>query len=93
MDTEHTEPKRYDKTLTSAIEIKSNTNKHTGLIDLEDLDNLKVKSTKVKNNTIRIVDITRNKYNSEVNIINQNEPKEYLGILPVITTAINALYY
>jgi hypothetical protein len=59
---------------------------------MEYLDDLKVKKQKVEKNKIRIVDMTRSKYKSEFNATKDN-PMEYLGLLPVITTASNAMYY
>lgn len=90
---DYSEINKIDNTITSYIQIKSKENDYSGLMDLELLDNLKIKSKKVENNTIRIVDISRTQYNQEYNIENYKNPREYLGILPVITTAANALYY
>lgn len=93
MDTKYTEIKHVDDSLTSSIEIKSNDISKSGLMTMDDLDSLRTNQLKLVPGSIRIVDITRSKYSSEYNIINKEFPKEYLGLLPVITTPMNAMYY
>lgn len=84
-----------DETLTSFVEIKSveaigedGHSNYSGLSYVDELDKLRTNSVKVKKNTIRIYDISRCHYakNSDNNI-------ECIGILPVVTTAANALYF
>lgn len=78
----------------------SGTTKFNGYITPEDLENLRITKTNLAANTIRIVDITHSQYDKVY--IHSKDPntgnvtyieKECLGILPVITTATNALYY
>lgn len=98
--------RNIDDTLTSYVEIKSldtvdiqrkveDDGKvrvvsayNTGLISIQDFDKLKVNSTKVPKNTLRIYDISRCNY-----LKNSDNDIELIGILPVVTTAGNALYY
>jgi hypothetical protein len=56
-DHRYNDIKRIDNTMTSYINI--NPISETGIIDINVLDDLKIKNKKVENNTIRIVDITR----------------------------------
>jgi hypothetical protein len=56
-DNKYNDIKRIDNTMTSYINI--NPISETGIIDINVLDDLKIKNKKVENNTIRIVDITR----------------------------------
>jgi hypothetical protein len=92
LEIKYSELKELDNTLTSYLEVTSNDINHSGLITMDEFDNLKTKQKKVNQNTIRIVDITRSKYESEYGA-KKSDPKEYLGLLPVITTPINAIYY
>jgi hypothetical protein len=89
---DYNELKQLDNSINSYIKIHS-IEDNSGLMDVDILDGLRTKLQKVKKNTFRIIDISRSKYNNEFNINKQEEPMEYLGILPVITTAPNALYY
>jgi len=75
----------------SSLNVLSN---DAGLIDMDLLDSLITRHTKVNLGDIVIVDMTRRRYgrNSNLEAIN-NKIYQYLGIVPVITTAVNALYY
>lgn len=89
--TKYTELNTIDDTLTSYVEISSVSNtvgRSTGIVSLEEFDNYKIGKYKPEFNTIRIFDLTRSKYK-----FNDGHDKEFLGIMPVITTAANALYY
>jgi len=61
---------------------------NTGFISINDFDKLKVNQAKVPENTLRIYDISRTNY-----VKNSDNDLECLGILPVVTTAANALYF
>ena len=64
----------------------------SGLMDMETFDSLKTGSLKLPKNRIKIVDITRTKYDRDTNIdVDDTHDNEYLGIVPIITTAYNAL--
>ena len=88
-----------DNALTSMLNIKSLdsverndfhevTKANTGLMSLDEFDNLKTTKIKVKPNTFKIVEIARTNYG-----MNNDNVLECCGILPVVTTATNALYY
>ena len=85
--------KQADESLTSLIEIKSNppTKAYSGMLDMSNLDKFRIDELKVPKNQIYIVDLTRQKYQKD-DTETENK-KEYIGLLPVITTASNALYY
>ncbi len=89
----YTEIKHTDENLTSFIEIHSNplSSKYSGMLDMESLDKFRIDESKVPKNQIYIVDLTRQKYQKDE--YDPSDKKEYVGILPVITTAANALYY
>ncbi len=93
-EAKYTGIKQADESLTSFIEIHSNTNlssKYSGMLDMDNLDKFRIDENKVPNNQIYIVDLTRQKYQKDE--YETSNKKEYVGILPVITTASNALYY
>lgn len=91
MSKKYTGIKNLDETLTSYLEINSNDwkNPDSGMIDITDLDKLIVGDSTVKRDTIQIVDITRQKYIKDPEFTD----KEYIGIVPVITTPANALFF
>ena len=91
MTKKYTGIKSLDETLTSYLEINSNEwkNPDSGMIDITDLDKLIVGDSTVKRDTIQIVDITRQKYIKDPEFTD----KEYIGIVPVITTPANALFF
>lgn len=80
------EIKIADESLTSYIDINLNET-NLPLMDLSTFDTL-LTNKNGKKNTIKIVNISRNKY--EESKIFKNK---FLGIVPVIVTAANALYY
>lgn len=64
----------------------------SGLMDMETFDSLKTGELKLPRNRIAVVDITRTKYDRDTNIdVDDTHDNEYLGIVPIITTAYNAL--
>src|SRR5574344_650001 len=94
-----------DPTLTSYIQLKSAPlSGDLNLMPLNELDSLKVDRTSLKPGTIRIVDITRSEYGS-ISLLssfydealssskNVYVSAECIGILPVMTTPLNAIYY
>lgn len=89
MTEKYTGLKKLDETLTSYLDINSNEWNKSGMIDIEDLDKLLVGDSTVKRDTIQIVDITRQKYIKDPEFAD----KEYIGIVPVITTPANALFF
>jgi hypothetical protein len=84
------EIKTADKSLTSYIDINLEQKIPQPLLDLQTFDTL-LTNKNGKKNTIKIVNISRNKY-EESKIFDKNNNK-FLGIVPVIVTAANALYY
>lgn len=87
-----------DITLTSYIDIQ-NIESNNDLITLEKFDNLITSKNVTNKNSITIVNISRNKYEklkNSKNIVTYNDNNEnypFLGIVPVIVTPANALYY
>ncbi len=94
---------KIDTTLTSYIEITNNSN-DTSLITLSTLDGYKTRDTVIPKNTFKIIDINRKQYDM-INMLSsfsfnggtsttiQNNEYELLGIMPVIVSPINALYF
>lgn len=93
-----------DTSLTSYATISNKVNdtaQHPGGIsDMESLDKLLINSSSIKPNTIRIYDITRqqygkfNQYNGCVKSLDgKTMYNDCLGIIPVIVTPANALYF
>ena len=82
------------------ISYKKITGSNPKYITPDMLEELRISKSTLSANTIRIVDITHSQYNT-VNIHHKNAQDdivyqvdcECLGILPVITTATNALFY
>lgn len=85
-ETRLTEIKKIDDYLTSYTRINSSAQDKTGMITMEQYDGFKTLTNRVPKNSIYFVDITRRKYQKDGNL-------EYIGVVPVITTAANALYY
>lgn len=89
-----------DQYLTSYIEILPES-KSSNLLNLSQLDELEIgNKISMGTNTIRIVDITRSKYQStEINCIKtkiddrEEWTNDCLGIIPVIISPMNALYF
>lgn len=67
----------------------------SGLIDMDTYDKLLIKFMKPEQNKIIIVDVSRNKYSKDPNIINTSilSTNAYLGYIPVIVSPINALKF
>lgn len=77
-----------DSSLSSYGEIKhSSSPTATGMMSYDDYDRLLTNEFAVAKNTIRIVDISRAQYDK-----NDDADLEFLGIMPVVTTAANAMY-
>lgn len=56
------------------------------MITMEQYDGFKTMTNRVPKNSIYFVDITRRKYQKDGKL-------EYIGVVPVITTAANAMFY
>ena len=69
------------------IDIQESPLPETNLITYKDFDDLAVGSKKPPVNSMYIVDITRQRYDRDP------DGNQYLGLVPVVTTAANALYY
>ena len=82
-----TELKQFDDNITSMIELRSVPPARTSLMSYDQFDNLATGVSKAPTNGMYIVDITRQKYQNDL------KGNQYLGIVPVVTTAANALYY
>lgn len=98
-----------DPSITSYIELKSvekdsllsilSTNfptiDRTGLMTMEQYDSLLVGKIKPNKNTLYIIDITRNRYSKDPNILDlsANQTDSYLGYVPVLVSPLNALYF
>lgn len=81
-----------DGTLLSYVEIKAcpvDNHKRSGYMELNLLDKYKTGEARPSVDHITVVDISRKRYGND----KFYKDKEYIGILPVITTAANALYY
>lgn len=67
----------------------------SGLMTMEQYDKLVVGNVKPNENSIYIVDITRNKYSKDPNLIDlmDYETANFLGYVPVIVSPLNALYF
>lgn len=108
-DSELTKIGEIDDSITSAIEIKSVNNKNffdylsaingnvdrSGLMTIEQYDDLLVGKAKPKENSFFIVDIARNRYSKDPNLrdLSSNQTDSYLGYMPVVVSPWNALYF
>lgn len=108
-DFELTKIGEIDDSITSAIEIKSVNNKNffdylsaingnvdrSGLMTIEQYDDLLVGKAKPKENSFFIVDIARNRYSKDPNLreLSSNQTDSYLGYMPVVVSPWNALYF
>ena len=79
-----------DSTIKKYLTIKSDT--EVELIDLETVDGYATGETPVGQNKIVIVDKVRGSLGSSITKTSDGITKEIVGIIPVITTAANALY-
>ena len=79
--------KRIDNSVDKYLTLRPNGRPHT--ITINDLDGYSTGEQKVRQNTVMIVDKTRGTYAKSVT----GKSKDVIGILPVITTAANALHY
>lgn len=89
-DTKYTDLASLDDTLTSYVNIYalSADKQHAYHMSFDQYDKFKTSTIKPSVNTFRIFDITRAKYGW-----NDDHDKQFLGIVPVITTAANAMFY
>jgi hypothetical protein len=62
------------------------------LYDLSVIDEFRTDEAKVPANTFLIVDTTGATYNRVVEDTRKGQKREVIGIIPVVTTAANALY-
>lgn len=83
----YTEIPMIDSTMTSYMTITDCGKEGTGLLSYDFLDKYITGMTRVKKNTITICDMTRTKYTED------DREKEYIGIMPVIVSPANAMYY
>lgn len=91
--------KAIDSTISSYVNI-NNVASANALISLEDLDKYKTGEQIIEKNTIQIVDITRKQY-EKINMLSSfsantkiiEKSEELLGIMPVIVSPINAMYF
>ena len=86
-----------DPSLNTFVQINSSNSK-SAYITPEALESLRVSTNSISKNTIKIVDITHSQYDSViVNVKDGNniyrKSIECLGLVPVITTSMNALFY
>lgn len=66
---------------------------YSGLMKMTYLDQLTTGEVKTHPNTFTIVDITRGKYSRDENIKEvDGTTNQYVGILPVVTTPVNAMF-
>lgn len=66
--------------------------KTPALYDLSAIDEYRTEEARVPNNTFLIVDTTGGTYNRVPEDSRKGEDREVIGIVPVVTTAANALY-
>ena len=88
----NTEIKQFDDSLTSMVRMYGSTpvsflGRGSSLMTFDRFDDLAVGHQKPKPGHVIVVDITRQRYQKD------DLGNEYLGIVPVFTTASNALYY
>ena len=93
----HDQINSLDPTIRKYIKIKSGT---ASYIRPEKLEELRISKRNIEKNTIKIVDITHSQYDSiyinstdATTDITTRYLDECLGIIPVITTPMNALFY
>lgn len=79
-----------DKTIENVVAIEPTS--AVTLYDLKQIDELRTDEAKVANNTFVIADIAFNTYGKIIEDTRKNEKCELIGIMPVVTTAANALY-
>lgn len=79
-----------DSTIKKAFIINSSEKPYT--LDLADVDEFRADEKKVANNTFLIVDKTCAAYKRIMEDERKDKQREFLGIVPVVTTAANALY-
>ena len=92
LKTKFTELKSADKSLETCLGIRSvgrHDGKMSGMLDMETFDKLQTNRLAIGTGRIVIVDISRQRYQVDTF---EGKNLEYAGILPVITTAANALY-
>ena len=89
-DTKYTDIPSLDSTLTSYATVKSvsATKSSAYHTSIDEFDRFKTDQIQPPRNTIRIFDITRAKYNW-----NDDHDMQFLGVVPVVTTAANAMFY
>lgn len=83
----NTELKQFDDNITSMIELRNSKLPKTSLMPYSTFDDLTTGNKKAPSNGMYIVDITRQKYQKDA------KGNQYIGLVPVVTTAANALYY
>lgn len=82
---------KEDDTLDNVAEIEPTS--APALYDLSAIDEYRTDEAKVPNNTFLIADVAFNSYNRiQEDKTRKDEKRELIGIMPVITTAANAMY-
>lgn len=92
--------KQLDSSMSSYCEIHSNPFEENGKMSFEEYDRYTTNELKPKQNQFYIVDKTRSKY-TKVDVLSGDyastklhfHGKEILGIVPVVTTPINAMFF
>ena len=85
------EIKEADNTVSSFLEIK--TQGTPSLYDITQIDEYRTDESRVATNTILVVDKTRHPYvKIPEDKAHKDDKREMIGIIPIITTAANALY-
>ena len=90
LETPFNEIYREDSTINNATAIEPDS--AATLYDLSAIDEYRTDEAKVANNTFLIVDTAFNTYGKIPEDYRKNEKREMIGIMPVITTAANAMY-
>lgn len=87
-------------TRVDSIAVSSSISSYGGMDTLENLDDLLTNGHKVAQDTIRIYDITRTQYSKFDNIehkfvstVDDEHSNDFLGIVPVIVTPTNAIFF
>lgn len=87
-DEKYTEIKTVDDTLKTYVQIRTDeTPQKNEIMSYESFDKFLVNELRVPINKIYIVDKTRGKYGKDI------FGNEFIGVMPVITTAANALFF
>lgn len=98
---DYTDIPRLDHSISTYYEIRNNDLSDSIHLSFDKFDDFKTGVSKPEENQFYIVDMTRSKY-SKMNILSGDQlaakqkvckDKEFLGIVPVVTSPVNALYF